>query len=142
MDWTEKRIEAFLEQGPDPTRWARRRLEITKAIDRYAWELESVSTLFLLLGCEPRELDSTTADWRRTINKGRELTAFIDGSLSQEPDRPTERADLQLTTRLCKAWLLLEIGFQPDDRCSLTDLRDRLVREADRREIDLRGTGV
>ncbi len=140
--WSKDRIQAFFESGPDPARWARRRWEIMKAIDRHASALEAVSTLFGLLGHELEEDHPTVADWREKISEGRELAAFVDGFLSGLDDVSGLLDDRRLAARLCTAWLLLEVRFQPDERCCLADLRDRLVREADRREMDLRGLGI
>ncbi len=121
--------------------WASRRQRIVGAIEGYAWDLDAVGRLLVLLGHEAPLVPS--ADDRQQVRAARRDLRLLDRLLAREVATPTGLLEVPAVINLlCRVWTSLEICFLPDERSPLEDLRDLLVREADRREIDLRGHGI
>ncbi len=121
--------------------WDGRRWEIAKAIERYAWDLESATRLLELLDYDVSEFPAGTEI--EEIRNARRSLNLLDRLLSRESATPTGLLELPMLVRSILAeWLRLEVRFPLDERSPCALLRDQLVQEADRREIDLRGTGI
>ncbi len=117
--------------------WMARRWEIAKAIERHAWDVEAIEKLFVVLG------QAVDLDEHWVIREGSEILRLLDRLIARESARPTGLLELPgIVTELCRAWMLLEVRFRPDERGWLRSLRERLTLRAEQLEIDLRGLGV
>ncbi len=141
------RLRFFVEDGSLVScGWSCRRQEIIKAIERQFWGLEAVVKLANLLSFDAKD-DSALLDQleeiREEIDDAFHSVAILDRLLAWKAVRSTCLLQHpKLASRMLQAWLSLEIRFPYDRRDPLTGLRDRLVCEAERREIDLRGLGI
>ncbi len=142
QDWNGSQLSRFLEQRRQDAAlfiasWMDRRWEIAKAIERHAWDAEAIEKLFAVLG-EPVALDE-----HEVIREGCEILRLLDRLIAREASLTTGLLESpRLVRDLCRAWLLLEIRFRPDERGWLRPLRERLTVRAEHLEIDLRGLGV
>ncbi len=117
--------------------WMARRWEIGKAIERHAWDVDAITKLFAVMG------HAVELDEHEVIREGSEILRLLDRLIARESARPTGLLESPgIVTELCRAWLLLEVRFRPDERSWLRSLRERLTLRAEQLEIDLRGLGV
>ncbi len=123
--------------------WSCRRLEIVKAIERQSWDLEAVTRLANLLDLDPDDsaMVEQLEEIRLEIHDAFHSVSTLDRLLAQAASACLLQPP-KLASRVLRAWLSLEIQFRPDERGLLAGLRDRLVCEAERREVDLRGLGI
>ncbi len=140
--WDDSDFIAFLEQRRQDAAlliasWMARRWEIAKAIERHAWDVEAIEKLFAVLG------HAVDLDEYQLIREGSEIMQLLDRLIARESACPTGVLESpRIVTELCRAWLLLEVRFRPDERSWLRSLRERLTLRAEQLEIDLRGLGV
>ncbi len=126
--------------------WAYRRRTISRAIERQSRDLETVAKLANLLTPAAQDHAAMIEHLemiRVDLGDASEITSMLNRLLAREAISPTGLLrHPKLTVRILHAWLSLEIKLRPDQRGLLAGLRDRMVCEADRREIDLRDLGI
>ncbi len=126
--------------------WACRKWAIIRAIERQSWDLKAVAKLAHLLTLDAGD-DSAVVEHleeiRQELREASAAVAILDRLLAGEAGLPIGLLQHpKMTRRILGAWLSLEIKLRPDERGLLSRLRDWLVREAECREIDLRGLGI
>ena len=140
--WSRGELVAFLETVRDDgmlfaALWCARRWKLAKALGQHAWDVEAIEKLSALLG------HSVELKERDVVCKGCHVAERLDQLLTSELCLATGLLTSQeMVMELCRAWLLLEIRFVPDEPSWIQVLRERLAVHAESLEIDLRGLGV
>ena len=117
--------------------WCARRWKLARALGQHAWDVEAVEKLSAMLG------HSVELKERDVVCQGCHVAERLDQLLTSELSLATGLlTSPELVMALCKAWLLLEIRFVPDEPSWMQVLRERLTVHAESLEIDLRGLGV
>ncbi len=121
--------------------WSLRKWEMLKTLKRLEWDVERVTTLAGVLGLDVAQHPQLTG-LQETAVEVRALLLRLDRFLTGTVAVPEILRSREIAVRVCAVWLVLEEMIRPEERGVLADLRDRLVQQADREEVDLRGLGI